>query len=257
MNLSPQQGTLSGRVRSTVPYVLYAVSLVSAALIAYELFISQEHQLIAYIAGLTATVTTFASAVYQHRRDIEADRQNAEIMRLQEELNRSMTGGDSFAAMYFGWINGKSMLIIRHFGVYPLTTIRINIVTPQLKHLDAFVYPTLPPDAVEPIKPFPLDTDDRLALQINFSTLTNSWYETLLCAKVQGELVFAIRVWKLRFVEGFAEKVMLHEEVNPRFPRDSSGEVDWSFGGATIDTSNSQLVVESEEQRLRKLLGTA
>lgn len=249
-------------IRSIIPYLLAASSFICAALVGYELMTNQEKSQTAYIAGLVAAATGVASALYQRSREIETDRQSAELVGLQvenqkliAELKQTLTGGDSFAVVYFPVIEGKRMMTIRNFGDNPLTDIRITIMKFEpLKHIDGLIYPTLPPRAVEPVKPVTLQFDKRFPLQIDFTTLNNSWSQTLICAKANEEIVFALTVWKFDVDErGNLTRVTLHEEVHPKFPRDSNGDVDWSVG--KVDLSGAQPVLESREEMLSKQLG--
>jgi hypothetical protein len=247
-----------------MPYVLAVLSLACGATLANAVRTSHENSLAAYIAGLIAVATTFAAAVYQRVREIESDRQDSELLRLQlqnrrlvAELKQNLTGGSSFAVIYFPVVDGKRMMAIRHFGENPLTNIRITVIRFPPKHsvevIDRFIYPTLPPGAVETIKPVSLQFDKRLPFQIDFQTLNDFWSETVICSKANDEIVFAIRVWRPGLDEKGGWPRILKEQVHPKFPRDDKGRVDWSVG--TMEIRDSVPLAESDEVRLDKKLG--
>ncbi len=249
------------KIRSVVPYALGLSSLACAAVIGN--FLRHDHDKTngAYIAGLTSALVTFAAAIYARYRETETDKQAEKLMALESENKRlieriggNLTGGDSFAAIYYPVVNGKHVMTIRHFGDNPLNTIRISVLIGMPpRPVDGFVYPSLPPKAVEKIKPVTLNVEHRIAMQISFETLNNSWNETIVCANVAGELLFGLNVWRFKTDEnGLFTREILFEDVHPRYPRDVAGNIDWSFG--TIDISGSTPTTETQEEMLSRQL---
>lgn len=250
-------------VRSAIPYLLGVSSLICAAIIGNYLREGHDNKNGAYIAGLASALITFLGAIYARLREIETDKQNEKLLPLQAQnreligrLDTTLTGGDSFAAVYYPLLEGKRLMTIRHFGNQPLTNIRISVIAAApVRVIDGLVYPSLPPGAIEPIKPVNFNVNTRIALQINFATLYSSWGQNLVCSNVGGELLFALRVWRFGPAkkDGIGTMEVLFEEVHPRYPRDGHGEVDWSFGNS-IDIAGSNSPTEPLENMTRRSL---
>jgi hypothetical protein len=248
-------------VESAIPYILGAGSLVCAAVIGNFLRHDKDKTNGAYIAGLASAVVTFLGAVYARYSEIKADKQAETLLALQaenkgliEKLGMTLTGGNSFAAVYYPVVEGKRVMTIRHFGIEPLTNIRISVIAGMPpKPIDGLIYPSLPPKAIEKIKPVTFNVHHRIAMQISFETLNKSWHETVVCSDVDGELLFALNVWRLQWNEdGTGKRDILFEEVHPRYPRGDDGNVDWSLG--MVDISGSTLSTETPEETLSRQL---
>jgi hypothetical protein len=73
--------------------------------------------------------------------------------------------------------------------------------------------------------------------------------------RVEGELVFALRAWRLIWRDdGTSEQKILREEIHPKFPRGPSGDIDWS---PALPVPASDLVVSTEttESMVARSLG--
>jgi hypothetical protein len=178
----------------------------------------------------------------------------SENQKLIEKINTNLTGGNSFAAIYYPIVKGKRVMTIRHFGDDPLTMIRISVITGiPPRAVDGLVYPSLPPKAIEKIKPVSFNVEQRIAFQVSFETLNNSWNESVVCSNVAGELLFGLNVWRFKTGEdGISTREILFEDIHPRYPRDEHGNVDWSMG--TIDISGATIPTDTPEESISREL---
>jgi hypothetical protein len=234
-------------------YLLASVSFATAAVTAIAVALEREHSNWALLAALAAAVATLVSAINQHSREKLIDKLNKEQW---IETKGNLVGGDSFAVVYFPERAGTYWMMIRHFGQYQLKDIRISCINPADSNREiirAFVYPSLFGHAIETIRPVAFN-GDRFGFQITFEAPNGRWYETVKAARVNQRLVFAVRVWKIKDNEtGIPDFDELFTDVHEDFPRESNGEVDWSFGTICID--GLQPDPETSEDGIRRELG--
>lgn len=251
------EGRLTRSFQSALAYGLPLIALAAAIVLAYTALHKElEHSRLAFGAAVVAAVSSLLTAIGQHRREVTIDGLNEEIRKREEKIlaltntvNNNLTGGNSFAMVYFPVREGKRSMVIRHFGESPLRDIHIDVLTflPEMKLLDRFVYPSLHPNAIEMIKPIEIDMGRSFCFQVSFSTANGSWFEIVKGVRSDDDIVFALRARTL-------DKI-LHTEIHPKFPRDENGEVDWSVG--TVDISDAEPVKETVDESISRSLGMA
>jgi hypothetical protein len=249
----------TSRFGSLIGYGLPILACAAAVVAAFLIEQEREHTGWALGIASVAAITTLLSAISQHFRERETSRLGGRLTKLIEENSRlskairsDVTGGDSFAMAYFPEKDGKHWLALRHFGNETLRDIRIKVdrFFPD-QMMDAFVYPSLLPNAVEMLKPYEFRADE-VTLQVSFHAPNGWWAETVKGVRKGGELIFALQAWRLDSSGTTLTRATLHEDVHPSFPRQPDGRVDWSVG--TLDVSKLTPSIESaEDLRLRGL----
>jgi hypothetical protein len=230
------------QLRRSVAYGLPVLAFVAAGAAAYLISRDQEHSVWALGVAAFAAATTLLTAISQHLQERETSRLTDRLTNLAQEnarlsgaIHDELIGGDSFAMAYFPKKNGQHWMALRHFGKQTLRDIRIVIQSfnPAPKHVANFAYPNLLPNSIETVRPFEF-RDDKVAIQISFQAPNGWWAETVKAVRKDGELIFALRVWRPS-TDGTLQFITLHEDVHSNYPRESNGQVDWSVG--TVDVS--------------------
>ena len=251
-------GILSGY---GLPLLAFAGAVVTAFLISHD----AEHGQSARNVAVAIAIIALLTALFQHFRDVEGDRQAKLLEKLSKEnveLNKALqsmiTGGNSFLMAYFPLVDGKHWLTFRHFGEEPLDDIRVEVTAfDPHRTLAAFVYPSMLAGTTERLRPFVFNVQGRGALQVSFQALNGWWAETVIFMRNGGELLFALRAWRIAWKgDGTSERTILREEVHPRFPRGPSGEIDWSVA-KPIESSNLMVSTEPVEASISRNLGMA
>jgi hypothetical protein len=109
------------------------------------------------------------------------------------------------------------------------------------------VYPSLLPQAIELVKAIDF-RGESFGLQVSFSAPNGWWAEAVKSVRVDGQLIFALQAW--RMAAETATRVILREDVHPKFPRP----VDWSLA-KPIDLSTLVPAAESPEDAVLRGLG--
>lgn len=249
---------------SLVGYGLPILACIAAIVAAFLISREKEHTQWAFGIAVVVAITTLLAAISQHLRERETSHLTERLRKMAEEnvrlikaLRGEFTGGDSFAMAYFPIKDGKHWFTLRHFGNETLRDIRIDVARfDPHQLLDTFVYPSLLPRAIEMVKPFEFKVDN-IALQVSFHAPNGWWAETVKCVMTEGELVFALQAWRLNWIDGISEPIILHEDVHPRFPRQPNGTVDFSLYKLDAADVLSKLVrsTETADDSLLRSLG--
>jgi hypothetical protein len=251
MEITVKRATVGGVLGS---YALPIAAFVSAVVAAVLVRFGKDHTSPALGVTVVTALVTLLSAVAQHFRERDLDKKSAQLEYYAKEnldkaleMQKVQTGGDSFALAYFPFFEDKYWLALKHFGAYPLGDLRLDVVAfhvtgqmPEPKLVDRFVYPSLPPSANEVVKPINFGPGP-VALQISFRAANGWWAQTVKAVWLEGRLRFAYKTWHhvqkdgvVLVVDGVVIAEDLYEEVDPLYPREPDGTVDWSFGAMSI-----------------------
>jgi hypothetical protein len=153
--------------------------------------------------------------------------QGATISNLAHQAVSSVTGGDSFCFMTLAQ-DGKT-LVLYNPGNYPLTEVEIDLTAYTSHREDHARIQTVIPHASAPYR-FDLGNGDREDLGLLFSAVNGSWLETLQLRRVGGVWRKALKVERMPRVvklDGTSRPKTIRQDVDPRYPRESSNQVQW------------------------------
>lgn len=166
-----------------------------------------------------------------------------EIADLNRKIAASVTGGDSFcyAAMGSVGVAGENaaLLMVVHQGEYPLYDVNLRIVDlPEFRRaVDAGQLSLAGPGettvdvgnmsarSARPIQVWQLPDGDQASYNVFFNARNGFWSQSLRLKRVGGEWKSATQVSK--DIMGDEKPPLLHEQVDPEFPLNEQGEVEW------------------------------
>lgn len=165
-----------------------------------------------------------------------------EIASLSRTIAASVTGGDSFCYLDLGLGDGMintPLLTLVHQGKYPLYDVGIRIV--DLEKLDlvkgdsklekmALVGKNLNvgnvgPSQAQPMEELQLPSADRQGYNVFISARNGFVTQLIRLQRINGYWKLATKVTR-DFYED-KKSVVLLEKVDPEFPRDKTGQVQW------------------------------
>jgi outer membrane murein-binding lipoprotein Lpp len=144
----------------------------------------------------------------------------------------SITGGGSYCWFFYGFpgepfrAGNTALCMLMQEGQFPLRDLRIQIwdllkKTPRDIYRPTFFIPKQGlGDCIAESVQLPADQDCQ-SFEIMYSAVNGSWHEQATFRRVSQKWQIAIRVTK---DEG---RTILHEQVDPNFPRDDAGHVMW------------------------------
>ena len=173
----------------------------------------------------------------------ELRKKSDEITALTERVLSTTTGGTGFCWLSPTNVQGDSMLIAfchkGEFPLYDLTAEMIDhaaLVLTEQEQLEnrfdrnrlknatqVFKVGTLPTGHASGLTPLRLPPDkDRVGFVVRFVARNGSWHQQLYMRRVQGRWVYATRVYR------GLDAAVIYERVIAEFPRDDTGNVQWS-----------------------------
>lgn len=192
---------------------------------------------------LLAAILGAVGALWASHQQTEFERKlgakNEEIAKLTKETLDSVTGGDSFAYLGITGLSdedGSGRLFLIHQGEHPLFDVGIRIV--DLEKFDA--YEGHPPsfeilqetDTYRSVSavaagysadlgPFQIGTGDTRRFNVFFVARNGGFTQLIRYRRVEGQWRWATKVMR-----DSTHEVLL-EKVEPKYPRNAVGEVDW------------------------------
>ena len=187
---------------------------------------------LAFGGAIMAAFSTMASAVRQADfRDKLVDA-NEKIAEQAVEIKNIVTGGDSFAYIFFPK-NYTSIIIVIPEGDYPLYDLSIEIIDEDLispsdyrsGRLNFFVG-TIAPSRVSRGRVLHWQGLDGQSKNFNitFSARNGYWTQLIKCRLIDGEWSYALKVEKQVDHEKI---ILLHERIDQNFPKNVLGNIDW------------------------------
>lgn len=163
-----------------------------------------------------------------------------EIAELNKKIAASLTGGDGFCQVLFGeMIKGSYGMVVENNGDYPMYDVSIRVTDADVIHRtlhdgeqEDLFRKILEDSAVVQVGTVPAHQTqmrpsgfelfkDSSNFSIFISARNGTFTQITKRRKVSGEFVRAVRITRDQ------DGKILHEQVDPKFPRNSKGQVDW------------------------------
>jgi hypothetical protein len=182
------------------------------------------------------------SALQRAQFETELRAKSDEIAKLNHTIAESITGGDSYCYLQLGNANrNNALLAIIHQGNYPMYDVTVRIVdldefeqnrgAPNLASALGKVVPigNLAPGQASMQGPIILPNRDILRYNIFISARNGMFTQLLRMLYVNGTWKSAMRVQKDNYSDADpdAQPTILKEEIDPQFPRNRNGQVEW------------------------------
>ncbi len=190
-----------------------------------------------FIGVIISAIGALWASSEQTKSERELRRKSEEIAKLNREIVASVTGGDSFCYLIelLGDPN-RPFRCVNHQGQYPLydVTIRISdldklealkgdLTLEKIAQTETYLkVGNLGPGQGRFMGMWELADTDQKRYNIFISARNGFFTQLLRFRRVKGRWVRATKVYR----ESEEEKVLL-EKIQPEFPRDESGQVQW------------------------------
>ncbi len=186
------------------------------------------------VGGFLVAIGVFWSALQQMKTEQDLRKKSDEIARLSLDAVRSITGGDSYCFILLIPIGeGRFGVGVFHKGKHPLYDVHVRMVNldrldekRSLLSIESLAYTdtnldigTLIPEHVTTRGNVDLAALPKRGFNIFFSARNGDFTQLLRFAIVGDNLTQATRVLR--------DGEIIHEEINPGFPRSESGQVEW------------------------------
>jgi hypothetical protein len=168
-----------------------------------------------------------------------------EIAKLNREIAESVTGGNSYCLIRLNPVSDtKAQLLIRHHGEAPLYDLAIRIhdsetaknekqvnTLQDIEKLSTLVkVGTLFPKLVTVHDIIAVPAVERVKFNIHSYARNGTTSQELILLKSNGRWIQAARVFRTESafnVNERPEPMLLEEDIDPDFPRNHAGEIDW------------------------------
>lgn len=212
------------------------------------------------LAGVLAIIAAFVAASEQDSATAEQNRllkkleakndklseKDDQIIALHQKSQDFFSGGDSSFYLHFQLKNGDPIAYYRVAGDNPVREVllgvkqvpidRNNVIADEIDSQN-FVVGTAWPDSFLRLKNFPFPQSGNADFLIHISQLNAAPIQLVSMRRLEenGPVLFAYRVWRVVKVDG---KISVNEiksahHVDPDFPVDADGKVDWIDNPAT------------------------
>jgi hypothetical protein len=184
---------------------------------------------ITFFGAMVASVSAMVSAVRQSETTERLEVANVKLAEQSEQIVNLVTGGDSVA--YLTFPKDFNRLAVIHHGSHPLFEVNARIVdlarldpaSPETVIGQTITVGSIPPKTVFMMGPWAL-AGDRTRLNIMFNARNGFWAELFRRVVIDNQPQYAIKVTR-DTEDGSA--VTVFEQVDPLYPRNDKGEVDW------------------------------
>ena len=188
------------------------------------------------LGAVLSAIGALWASVEQTRFERELRVKSDQLAELNREIADSVIGGDSFCYLTVASLSDQSnrgVLTVVHQGKYPLYDAHARVVdlqkfdaikdSPTLENIltaeTSLSLGTLIKGHASMLGRWDLGTGDARGFNIFFSARNGSWYQNLRFRRVGGIWLFANRVVR--------SEQTVFEDIQPGYPRDSSGHVKW------------------------------
>lgn len=182
--------------------------------------------LVVLIGAMLAAVGAYLQS--QNNRTLNADlrAKSAELIELQSGLVAYTKGIGSY--FYLEVLptpdTNFALMIVKRGGTNPVYEAEMNIVDSQAHRPPQRIeLGTLGSDAITGARQLNMEFGDSRHLTIYLTSRNAQHRQDIRLRRINGQPVAATRV-----VETFNDAKVIYEKVDPAFPRDEQGRVDWS-----------------------------